>query len=155
MSETIKAKTSQRLRRRLGCHLRVSLASRRNTIVPLLSLLLLPKILADASYPSLLRPKTSFIEISRKKIKKGIQRYPKAPYGHPTEPWPFLLLVHPSEGSWHPPSLRLPYGFLSRPKQGAPLVTHLRTASSSTPRAHMRQALYVSTTRDIRDRTHP
>src|SRR5215210_1735311 len=68
MSETIKAKTSQRLRRRLGCHLRVSLTSRRNTIVPLLSLLLLLKILADASYHSVL----------------------------------------PSEGSWHPPSLRPP-----------------------------------------------
>jgi hypothetical protein len=68
MSETIKAKTSQRLRRRrLGCHLRVSLTSRRNTIVPLLSLLLLPTKLADASYPSLLPSKTSFIEILRKK----------------------------------------------------------------------------------------
>src|SRR5215203_5080231 len=53
MSETIKAKTSQRLRRRrLDCHLRVSLTSLRNTIVPLLSLLL--EVLADASYPLLL-----------------------------------------------------------------------------------------------------
>ena len=153
MSETIKAKTSQRLRRkRLGCHLRVSLTSRRNTIVPLLSLLLLLKILADASYPSLLPSKTSFIGISRKKIKKGIQRHPKVPYVHPTEPWPFLLLVHPSEGSWHPPSLRPPARVLVTSQTRCPFCDALlRTASSSTPRAHMRQALYV--TRRVTDVT--
>src|SRR5215210_2853094 len=56
MSETIKAKTTQRLsrRRRLSCHLRVWLSSLRDTIVPLLLLL---EVLADASYPSILIPK--------------------------------------------------------------------------------------------------
>ena len=124
MSETIKAKTSQRLRRRLGCHLRVSLTSRRNTIVPLLSLLLLLllKILADASYPSLL-PLNLFYRNFEKKNKK---RHPKALYVHPTEPWPFLLLVHPTHPRVHGThqAYALPPGFLSRPKQGAPFVTH-------------------------------
>jgi hypothetical protein len=41
----------------------------------------------------------------------------------------------------------------ARPK--GPLMTHLLTAPSFTPRAHMTRALYVSTTRNIRDRTHP
>src|ERR687897_1327301 len=131
MSETIKAKTSQRLRRkRLGCHLRVSLTSRRNTIVPLLSLLLLPRILADASYPSLL-PLNLFYRNFEKKNKK---RHPKAPYGHPTEPWPFLLLVHSSEGSWHPPSLRPPARVLVTSQTRCPFCDALlRTASSSRP----------------------
>src|SRR5918998_1529397 len=122
MSETIKAKTSQRLRRkRLGCHLRVSLTSRRNTIVPLLSLLLLLKILADASYPSLLPSKTSFIGISRKKIKKGIQRYPTCTlrsHGPSSSSY-----THPRAHGTHQ-AYALPLGFLSRPKQGAPFVTH-------------------------------
>ena len=51
ISETIKAKASQRLRRRLSCHLRVSLSPLRNTIVPLLQLLL--DVSVDVSYPFL------------------------------------------------------------------------------------------------------
>ena len=51
ISETIKAKASQRLRRRLSCHLRVSLSPLRNTIVPPLQLLL--DVSVDVSYPFL------------------------------------------------------------------------------------------------------
>src|SRR5215210_2773676 len=91
MSETIKAKTSQRLssRRRLSCPLRVSLSSLRGTIVPLLLVLL--AVLADASYPSILSPKPLFVPSVEKNKKR-----------HPMELRPFfLLLTHPSKGSWH------------------------------------------------------
>ena len=37
----------------------------------------------------------------------------------------------------------------------ASLVMHLLAAPSFTPRAYMTRALYVSTTRNIRDRTPP
>src|SRR5829696_1915567 len=70
MSETIKAKTSQRLssRRRVSCPLRVSLSLLRGTIVPLLLVLL--AILADASYPSVLPPKHFCAHRLAKKNKK-------------------------------------------------------------------------------------
>jgi hypothetical protein len=78
----------------------------------------------------------------------------------PSPRTPILVLMTPTNRST--PSR--PNWFLTRPsKQGVPLVTHLRQASFSTPRAHVRQALYVfydvtydvmSTTHDIRDRTH-
>src|SRR5215212_6955991 len=71
MSETIKAKTNQRLSssRRLSCPLRVSLSSLRDTIAPLLLLLL--AVLPDPSYPSILPPKPLCVPIVEKKTKRG------------------------------------------------------------------------------------
>src|SRR5919112_2620198 len=116
MSETIKAKTSQRLssRRRLSCPLRVSLSALRGTIVPLLLLLMV--VLADASYPSVLPPKPLFVPIVEKNNKE-------APHGItaflPPPPHPS------SKGSWHPKVLL----------QGAPLMRRLRITSSLMPTA--------------------
>src|SRR5215210_3407228 len=64
MSETIKAKTSQRL----SSPLRVSLPALRGTIVPLLLVLL--AILADASYPSILPLNPLCVPIVEKKTKR-------------------------------------------------------------------------------------
>src|SRR5215211_3875601 len=124
MSETIKAKTNQRLSssRRLSCPLRVSLSSLRDTIVPLLLLLL--AVLADASYPSVLPPKPLCVPIVEKNKKR-----------HPMELQPFfLLLTHPSKGSWHPKRTPSRPGALVAP-QGAPLIRRLRTAFSLMPTA--------------------
>src|SRR5215212_4410774 len=107
MSETIKAKTSQRLssRRRVSCPLiQVSLSSLRGTIVPLLLVLL--AVLADASYPSVLPPKPLFVPIVEKNKKR-----------HPMELRPFsLLLTHPSKGLMAPQGYALSSGPLSHPK---------------------------------------
>src|SRR5215211_4692318 len=90
MSETIKAKTIQRLssRRRLSCPLRASLSPVRSAIFPLLILLL--AVLADASYPSVLPPKPLYAPIVEKKRKKNSTESPPSP------PF-FLLLAHPSD----------------------------------------------------------
>src|SRR5215217_8284666 len=74
MSETIKAKTIQRLssRRRLSCPLRASLSPVRSTIFPLLILLL--AVLADALYPSVLPPKPLYAPIVEEKKRKSTLR---------------------------------------------------------------------------------
>src|ERR671919_33773 len=91
MSDTIKAKTIQRLssKRRLSCPLRASLSPVRSTIFPLLILLL--AVLADASYPSVLPPKPLYAPIVEKKIKKNKKHSTESP------PFFFLLLAHPSD----------------------------------------------------------
>src|SRR5215213_5424486 len=145
MSETIKAKTSQRLssRRRLSCPLRVSLSSLRDTIVPLLLLLL--TVLADASYPSVLPPKPLCVPIVEKNKKR-----------RPMELRPFfLLLTQPSKGSWHPKRTPSRPGRALVASQGAPLMRRLQTASSLMPTAPYAEFSCVSTTRSIRDRTYP
>src|SRR5215213_3654726 len=96
MSETIKAKTIQRLssRRRLSCPLRASLSPVRSTIFPLLIPLL--SVLADASYPSVLPPKPSLRTNCReqiKKIKSTLRNHHPSSSSSPTRP---------IEGSWHP-----------------------------------------------------
>src|SRR5919112_2910604 len=146
MSETIKAKTIQRLssKRRLSCPLRASLSPVRSTIFPLLILLL--AVLADASYPSVLPPKPLYAPIVEKKIKK------KALYGITT-----LLLPPPRppvrSRAHGTPSVGPLFRALVAP-QGAPLMRRLRTASSLMPTAPYAEFSYVSTTRSIRDRTH-
>src|SRR5215217_7320786 len=73
---------------------------------------------------------------------------------HPMELQPFfLLLTHPSKGSWHPKRTPSRPGALVAP-QGAPLIRRLRTASSLMPTSPYAEFSYVSTTRSIRDRTH-
>jgi hypothetical protein len=145
MSETIKAKTTQRLsnRRRVSCSLRVSLSSLRDTIVPLLLLLL--AILADASYPSILPPKPLCVPIFEKKTKK-------------CTPWNYGLSSPSShshlKGSWHPERTPSRPGALIAP-QGAPLMRRLRIASSLMPTAPYTEFSCVSTTRSIRGRTYP
>src|SRR5215210_7186112 len=134
MSETIKAKTSQRpsSRRRVSCPLRVSLSALLVTIVPLLLVLL--AVLADASYPSILPPKPLCVPIVEKKQKEashGIMAFLPPP-PHPS-----------SKGSWHPKVL-----------QGAPLMRRLRIASSLMPTAPYTECSCVSTTRRIRGRTY-
>src|SRR5215212_1440876 len=144
MSETIKAKASQRLssRRRLSCPPRVSLSALRGTIVPLLLVLL--AVLADASYPSILPPKPLCVPIFEKKQKDA-------------PPWNYGLSSSSShshlKGSWHPKRTPSRPGALVAP-QGAPLMRRLRTASSLVPAAPCAGFSYVNTTRSIRDRTH-
>ena len=146
MSETIKAKTSQRLssRRRVSCPLRVSLSALRGTIVPLLLVLL--AVLADASYPSVLPPKPLFVPIIEKKIKRGT-------------PWntPWNDGLYSSSSHTHLRAHDTPSGPLVRAlvaPQGAPLMRRLRIASSLMPTAPYTEFSYVSTTRSIRGRTH-
>src|SRR5215216_5701527 len=148
MSETIKAKTIQRLssRRRLSCPLRASLSPVRSTIFPLLILLL--AVLADALYPSVLPPKPLYAPIVEKKIKKAL-------YGITT----FTTFLPPPRPpvrsrAHGPPSLGPLFRALIAP-QGAPLMRRLRTASSLMPTAPYAEFSYVSTTRSIRDRTYP
>src|SRR5215211_6072670 len=117
MSETIKAKTSQRLssRRRVTCPLRVSLSSLRGTIVSLLLVLL--TVLADASYPSVLPPKLFSYQLSKKNCRKKNKKR------HPMELRPFfLLLTHPSKGLWHPKGTPSRPGRALVASQGAPLM---------------------------------
>ena len=143
MSETIKAKTSQRLssRRRVSCPLRVSLSSLRGTIVPLLLVLL--SVLADASYPSVIPPKHLCAYRLAKKTKKCTL-------------WNYGL----SSSSSHAhlkvsrPSKRTPSRLGPCRTQGAPLMRRLRTASSLMQTAPYAEFSCVSTTRSIRNRTH-
>src|SRR5215218_8255696 len=93
MSETIKAKTSQRLssRRRVSCPLRrVSLSALRGNIVPLLLVLL--AVLADASYPSVLPPKPLFVPSVEKKTKRCLPwndgLYSSSSHAHLKDSWP-------------------------------------------------------------------
>jgi hypothetical protein len=130
MSETIKAKTSQRLRRRSDCPLRVSLSALRNTIVPLLLLLV---VIAGASYPSLLPLKPLYAPIVEILSKKNKKRYSMELQSF------FLLLEHLSKGSW-PPNVRPLVRALVAP-QGAPLMRLLRTALSLMPRASICRVL--------------
>jgi hypothetical protein len=145
MSETIKAKTSQRLssRRRVSCPLRrVSLSTLRGTIVPLLLVLL--AVLADASYPSILPLKPLCVPSVEKKTKRctpwnyGLSS--SSPHSHLKDSWP----------SKRTPSR--PGGLVA--PQGAPLMRRLRTASSLMPTAPYAEFSCVSTTRSIRNRTH-
>src|SRR5215212_10373104 len=75
---------------------------------------------------------------------------------HPMELRPFfLLLTHPSKGSWHPkrtPSYPGPCHTPSCLSYEA--MRRLRTASYLMPTAPYTEFSYVSTTRSIRDRTH-
>src|SRR5919112_304551 len=136
MSETIKAKTNQRLSssRRVSCPLRgVSLSALRGTIVPLLLVLL--AVLADASYPSILSPKplcVPIVEKNKKEAPHGITAFLPPP-PHPS-----------SKGSWHPKVL-----------QGTPLMRRLRIAASLMPTAPYTEFSCVSTTRSICGRTYP
>src|SRR5919112_3283281 len=131
MSETIKAKTTQRLsnRRRVSCSLRVSLSSLRDTIVSLLLLLL--AVLADASYPSVLPPKPLFVPNIEKKTKRGI-------------PWNYGL------------SSSSPHSHLkgSCRTSRCPSYEAFADRSSLMQTAPYAEFSYVSTTRSIRDRTH-
>ena len=149
MSETIKAKTIQRLssRRRLSCPLRASLSPVRSTIFPLLILLL--AVLADASYPSVLPPKPLYAPIVEKKIKKIEStlrnHHPSSSSSSPTRP---------IEGSWHPkrrPSLPGPCRTPRCPSYEAFADSVVLDADSPICRVLLRD---VSTTRSIRDRTH-
>src|SRR5215203_3535183 len=146
MSETIKAKTIQRLssRRRLSCPLRASLSPVRSTIFLLLILLL--AVLADASYPSVLPPKPLTHQLSRKnkKIKNTLRNHHPSSSSSPTRP----IEAH------SPPSVGPLFRALVAP-QGAPLMRRLRTASSLMQTAPYAEFSYVSTTRSIRDRTYP
>src|SRR5215203_3132851 len=114
MSETIKAKTTQRLssRRRVSCPLiQVSLSSLRGTIVPLLLVLL--AVLADASYPSVLPPKPLCVPIVEKKQKDAPHEIKEALM----ELRPFFLLhAQPPKGLMALQAYALSSGPLSHPK---------------------------------------
>jgi hypothetical protein len=142
MSETIKAKTSQRLssRRRVSCPLRVSLSSLRGTIVPLLLVLL--AVLADASYPSVLPPKHLCAYRLAKKQKCTLWNYglsSSSSHAH-------LKGSRPSKGTpSRPGPCRTPRG---------PSYEAFADSVVLEPTATYAEFSCVNTTRNIRDCTH-